>query len=194
MSYSTELRRELVGQINRKEHIAGNLIADKTKDGDLVLDLSLINGLFYILFFIKEVGLVLRKNCGTVNILKVFFIEIFARQGNCLMNNQNDIHQLLDFIPHITMISHRPGRIDLQVALSGLSKIKGMNMNPFGLSIPGILNIKPKLLSRSVIVFYDPGIFPSDLFERLVQLKEKPDPNSPIFEELKRVLKGSHET
>ena len=34
MSYSTELRRELVGQINRKEHIAGNLIADKTKDGE----------------------------------------------------------------------------------------------------------------------------------------------------------------
>jgi hypothetical protein len=111
-----------------------------------------------------------------------------------MMYDQKGIHQLLDVVPYVNMIKHSPGKIELQVALSGLGKVKGLDMKTFGRSIPGILNIKPKLLSRSVIVFYDPDILPSDLFERLVQLKEKPDPDSPIFAELSGVLERRHWT
>jgi hypothetical protein len=110
-----------------------------------------------------------------------------------MMNDQKGIHQLLDIVPHVHMISHSPGRMELQVDLSVLNKLKGMDMKTFGRSIPGILNFKSKLLSRSVIIFYDPDILPSDLFERLVQLKEKPDADSPIFAELSGALKERHE-
>jgi hypothetical protein len=107
-----------------------------------------------------------------------------------MMYDQIGIHQLLDVVPHVNMIRHSPGRMELQITLSGLSKLNGMDLKAFGQSIPGILNIKPKLLSRSVIVFYDPDILPPGLFERLVQLKEKPEPDSPIFAELSGALGG----
>jgi hypothetical protein len=106
------------------------------------------------------------------------------------MSEPEAINLLLDLIPHIHVTSHSPGKMELQVALSGLSAIKGMDVKAFGNSIPGILNVKVKWLSRTVVIYYDPNILSYDLFEHLFQLNEKPDHESPLFAELKHIFQG----
>jgi len=54
--------------------------------------------------------------------------------------------------------------------------------------IPGLLNAQVKLLSRSIIIDYDPKLLPGDLWDELNRIKTKPELALGVAERLQGLL------
>jgi len=77
--------------------------------------------------------------------------------------------------PHSDVAGHHSGKIELKFRLSAVSALAGRNWEDLIESIPGILSSRLQLFSRRVVLDYDPGILPDDLWQDIVRLKEEPE-------------------
>ena len=89
-------------------------------------------------------------------------------------NSQKIVEFLLRLAPHASISDHVPGKIKLKVELSGLLLMGDYDLGSMVRSIPGILKTDAQLLSRSVVITYDPRKLPYELWEALVQIKRDP--------------------
>jgi hypothetical protein len=106
-------------------------------------------------------------------------------------SNAESVFELLQrLIPHTEVLKHAQGKLILGIKMSALSVIKGVDLEALVKSIPGILETKMKLLSRSVAVTYDPEILPYDLMDSIFHLKENPDQKTQVLNHLVRVMDG----
>jgi hypothetical protein len=98
------------------------------------------------------------------------------------------IDLLLSLAPHAKVSHHEPGRITLQLSLLGLAKIQDGNYSGLTGIIPGILDTRTNLWSRSVDIDYDLEVLPFDLWESLLRLKEHPEESEQVRSRLKEIL------
>jgi hypothetical protein len=82
---------------------------------------------------------------------------------------------LVDLAPHTEIAHHVPGNIKLRLGWAGLSLLDGIDLEAFMHSVPGILETRVRLLSRTVDIDYDPDRLPYELWELVGKLKEEPE-------------------
>jgi hypothetical protein len=87
------------------------------------------------------------------------------------------VYFLLELAPHVSMASHIPGRVRLKVSRKGIDVAR--SKSPSRLkenlhSIRGVKSFRFKLLSRSLVVDYDPEVLEGDLWEDLAKLEGDP--------------------
>ena len=104
------------------------------------------------------------------------------------VNHDQSIDEILRLAPYLTVLSHVQGKIVLQFKLSALTELQKGDLHTLISSIPGIVNVKIRLLSRSVVVEYDPDQIPVDLLESLFQQRRTPDQLSYVHSTLKGLL------
>ena len=90
------------------------------------------------------------------------------------MSVEEIISVLLHLAPHIKISQHEPGRIKLKVDFSAHKLIGDHDLANRMRSIPGIIQTRTKLLSRSVVIDYDEGKLSFELWEALGRLRENP--------------------
>jgi hypothetical protein len=83
---------------------------------------------------------------------------------------------------------HVPGEIKLQIMLSILKRIPSSDFRALTRNIPGIIDTQANLIERSVTIQYDEQQLPYDLWESLMQLKEKPEQKSQVTVRIKEAL------
>jgi hypothetical protein len=103
-------------------------------------------------------------------------------------NTDEMIDLLLGLVPYTKVSHHEPGRITLQLSLSGLAKIQDNNYDGLVDKIPGILDTRTNLWTRSVDIDYDLEVLPHDLWESLLGLKDAPEGSEQVRSRLKTVL------
>lgn len=89
-------------------------------------------------------------------------------------NPEQIMELLLEFIPHLTVTNHIPGQIILKFSLSGLGTFANRDISSIE-NIPGIIETRTRLFSRSIVIAYDSDQLPFELWESLMRLKEEPD-------------------
>jgi hypothetical protein len=89
-----------------------------------------------------------------------------------------------------TIVHHIPGRIRLKVKLSGLRIAREMNVEDLVNHFDGILEARPNIAARSIIVTYDTDKIAPALWERLVNEKRDPSVRNSVREELERLFTG----
>lgn len=94
--------------------------------------------------------------------------------------NPIPVDSIIEIASHTDISRHTPGRIKLVLRPSGFKLIEKINLNEALSRMPGVLDIRPSLLTRSVEVDYDQNILPYDLWEYLVRLKGKPEVETKI--------------
>jgi hypothetical protein len=77
--------------------------------------------------------------------------------------------------PHSDVAGHHSGKIELKFRLSAMNALAGRNWADLIESIPGILSSRLQLFSRRIVIDYDPGILPDDLWQDIVRLKAEPE-------------------
>ena len=97
-----------------------------------------------------------------------------TRSLTCL-TSEEVIQNLITLAPHTEIAEHHQGKIRLKLLMSGLKVVKNIDFDALARCIPGLLSMNVKMLSRSVVIDYDPKRLPSDLWEDLVQIRHKPD-------------------
>ena len=101
-------------------------------------------------------------------------------------NPEQIMELLLDLIPHLMVTNHIPGQIFFKFSLSGL--VAFVNSDLQGIeNIPGIIETRTSLLSRSIVVVYDCDQLPFELWESLIRLKEEPDQRVVVHDFLKGI-------
>jgi hypothetical protein len=108
-------------------------------------------------------------------------------QNNAL-NHEEIIDQLIDLAPHTKVAYHEPGRIKLQLMLSGLGLFQGTALEELMDTLPGILETRTQWLSRSIIIEYDPGLLSYDLWERMFSPEEVSEETQSLRKRLEEVL------
>ena len=78
-------------------------------------------------------------------------------------------------VPHSNVTGHHSGKIELKFRLSAINALAGRNWEDLIESIPGILSSRLQLFSRRIVIDYDPGILPDDLWQDIARLKEDPE-------------------
>jgi hypothetical protein len=90
-----------------------------------------------------------------------------------------DVDRIMDALwvlgPHSDVAKHVAGKIELKLRISGLNALMGNNWEGLIESIPGILSSRLQLLSRKIVIEYDPRVLPEDLWEDIARLKDEPD-------------------
>ena len=109
-------------------------------------------------------------------------------KGESTLDTEKIIDLLINLVPHTEVAHHKPGRITLKLLLSGLGLVKDDNFKGLVEAIPGILDTRTKLWSRSVDIDYDEALLPFDLWESLVGLKENPEGTEQVRGRLKSLL------
>jgi hypothetical protein len=92
--------------------------------------------------------------------------------------------QLMRLAPHVDIAHHIPGRIRLKILPAGLELVKKTNLHTVLEDIPGISSIRLNRLGLSVVIEYDTTRFPFDLWERMLQVKRRPE----LFDEIQTRL------
>lgn len=105
-------------------------------------------------------------------------------------NSEQIIKFLLRLAPHTRISRHVPGRIQLKLDFSGLGIIGGYDLEKMVRSIPSILRTDTRLLSRSVVITYDPARLPYELWEALAQLRDKPQQAPQVRALLEKALQS----
>jgi hypothetical protein len=94
-------------------------------------------------------------------------------------NNTIPVDDIIELASHTQIKRHTPGRIKLVLNYSGVKLIKKMDFSEALTHMPGVLDTRVSILTRSVEVDYDSELLPYDLWEYLVrgngspELKEK---------------------
>jgi hypothetical protein len=101
---------------------------------------------------------------------------------------QKAIQQILRLAPHTEIAHHIPGRIRLKILVSGVNMARDLDFDAIARQIPGLLNAKAKVLSRSVVIDYDPRRLPPDLWEELGRVRARPELMSMLAERLQSLI------
>ena len=109
-------------------------------------------------------------------------------KSESILDAEKIIDLLINLVPHTKVSHHEPGRITLQLLLSGLGVVQNDHFRKLVHAIPGILDTRIKLWSRSVDIDYDEALLPFDLWESLVGLKENPEGTEQVRGRLKSLL------
>lgn len=84
------------------------------------------------------------------------------------------VNVLLDLAPHTEIAHHVPGSIKLRLLWSGLPVFNGIDFEALMDAVPGVLETRVRLISRTVVIDYDPDRLPHGLWELVGKLKEEP--------------------
>jgi hypothetical protein len=96
-------------------------------------------------------------------------------------SNENIVDTFLDHVRYLKIVHHVPGRIRVKASWDGARQLVKMDsrMDQQGLSeiisrIPGITEYRVNEKALSVIISYDTGILPFDLWEEVGSLGQYP--------------------
>ena len=109
-------------------------------------------------------------------------------KSESVLDAEKIIDLLINLVPHTKVAHHEPGRITLKLLLPGLGVVQNDNFEGLVDAIPGILDTRLKLWSRSVDIDYDEELLPFDLWESLVGLKENPEGTAQVRLRLRSLL------
>jgi len=98
------------------------------------------------------------------------------------------VNSLLDLAPHTEIAHHVPGSIKLRLLWSGLPVFNRIDFEALMNSVPGILETRVRLISRTVVIDYDPDRFPHGLWELVGRLKEEPQLAGTVLARLEEVF------
>ncbi|QCQ22593.1 hypothetical protein [Desulfoglaeba alkanexedens] len=98
------------------------------------------------------------------------------------MNNEKIIAGLMSIVPHAVIAHHIPGRIRLKISLEGVKTLNGKMDAHDPLRVPGILSTRINRFARSIVIDYEEKRIPYDLWERLGQIKERPEAGADVGE------------
>ena len=101
---------------------------------------------------------------------------------------QDVVNMLVYLAPHTEIAHHTPGSIKLRLLWSGLAILDGIDLEAFIRAVPGILETRVRLLSRTVVIDYDQDRLQYNLWELLGQLKEAPQLEGSLRARLAEVL------
>lgn len=105
------------------------------------------------------------------------------------MDAERITEALLALAPHWTPSRHTSGRIELKFRLSGMNLALNSNWEDLIESIPGILDTRLQLLSKRIVIDYDPTILPPDLWEEIARLQEDPEAAAQVKKRLQAISK-----
>ena len=106
------------------------------------------------------------------------------------MDAERIISLLLELVPHARVSEHQPGRIVLKLTLSALGRIKGLDLGRIVDLIPGIVSARGKWLARTIEIDYDQGRLSYDLWESLMDIREKPERSPIVRAQLEEAIGG----
>ena len=98
------------------------------------------------------------------------------------------IRDIIGLAPYIEITRHIPGMVRLKFSLWGLTAARDIDFDALVRHIPGLLDTRVKLLSRSIVIDYDPVLIPGDLWEDLDRIKKKPELAVRVAERLQGLL------
>jgi hypothetical protein len=102
------------------------------------------------------------------------------------MDRETIIRDLLLLAPHTEIVHHIQGRIRLRLRRSGLEVVKTTNIDKLMHSIPGIREIRINPVVGSLILDYDASRLPFSLWEKLGEIRTRPELESVV----KEILNG----
>lgn len=94
------------------------------------------------------------------------------------------VTDLVRLAPHTEVAHHIPGRIRLKILPSGIKMALKSDLLQLEGAIPGIHSIEVKWLARCVVIAYDERRLPFEFWDRLQQIKDKPE----LAGEIEKVL------
>lgn len=101
------------------------------------------------------------------------------------------LEALLDLVPCVHVLEHRPGHLQLRFSLSSLAMLDRALLNELAHAVPGIVGSRANLFRRILHIEYDPEQIGFDVWEEILSLHEQPEKRADILERL-RVLVGRH--
>lgn len=102
------------------------------------------------------------------------------------MDRETIIRDLLLLAPHTEIIHHIRGRIRLRLKRSGLDVVKNTNIDRLMHSIPGIRNLRINPVVGSLILDYDEARLPFSVWEKLGEIRSRPE----LGPAVKEILNG----
>jgi hypothetical protein len=97
------------------------------------------------------------------------------KESAVLQDNTIPVDDIIELASHTQIKRHTPGRIKLVLKYSGVKLIKKIDFSEVLTRIPGVLDTRVSILTRSVEVDYDPELLPYDLWEYLVRRNGSPE-------------------
>jgi hypothetical protein len=104
------------------------------------------------------------------------------------MIKKDHIELLIELVPHIKIVEHRPGELKLKFSLSILSGTDISGINEIVEVLKGIVDTRINLLARSIEISYDPGRISYDLWESLFKVNAHPEQKEEVIDQLKDIL------
>jgi hypothetical protein len=98
------------------------------------------------------------------------------------------LEALLDLVPYVRVLDHRPGNLHLRFRLSGLAAFERAGLDELASAVPGIVNIRASLFRRALGIEYDPERIPFDLWEEILSLHDRPDRRAHVLERLRELV------
>lgn len=95
---------------------------------------------------------------------------------------------LVQMAPHTEVASHDQGKIKFRLFWSGLGLLDRLNFEALMESIPGILNTRVRLLSRTIVIDYDQARLPRELWDDVARLKDQPEIAEQVGTRLRHIL------
>jgi hypothetical protein len=115
-----------------------------------------------------------------------------------MLNPDEQVNLLLRLTDLCRIGEHRPGRITLKVGLLELPRLTSLinevkNIEGEIARIPGYRSHKTRvgLTGGSVVIDYDPKVFPRDLWESLGALKKNPSSREYVAQRLRALFDGN---
>lgn len=103
-------------------------------------------------------------------------------------HSKKAIRDIIRLAPYTKIDSHTSGRVSLKYSLRGLIPARDIDFDELVSQIPGLLNAKVKVFSRTIVIDYDPNLLPRDLWEDLDRVKTKPELALKVSDRLQKLL------
>jgi hypothetical protein len=103
------------------------------------------------------------------------------------------LEALLELVPHVRVLDHRPGSLKLRFLLGALTARGGTDLTALAREVPGILRTRVNLLSRTLSIDYDPDRIGYDVWESILSLAKQPENRPLVLKRLGEVVAGGDE-
>ncbi len=98
------------------------------------------------------------------------------------------IDTVVRLLPHVEIAHHIPGRIRLRVLPSGYWLAQQGDIGEAVQEIPGVHSIRVNTAARSITIEYDREKVPRELWEKIEQLKDRPELGEEIAAQLRELV------
>jgi hypothetical protein len=98
------------------------------------------------------------------------------------------VRDIIRLAPYTVITRHTTGKVLLKYSMWGLTAARDIDFDALVHHIPGLLDARVKLLSRSIVIDYDPKLIPGDIWEDLDRIKKKPELAAGVAERLQGLL------